>query len=104
MSPWVWVFAIVGCTAASDLLQSREMKRPAHRYGYLALAVLFLAASFFSFLELLKVADLSFAVPATASSFVVETLLARWILKEQVTARRWTGTCLVACGVALLAL
>lgn len=48
-------------------------------------------------------ADLSFAVPATAGSFVLETILARVLLKEAVDLRRWTGACLIAFGVALLA-
>jgi uncharacterized membrane protein len=62
-----------------------------------------MAVSFFSFLKLLEVADLSFAVPATAASYVIETVLARLILKEQVGPRRIAGTLLVGFGVALLA-
>jgi uncharacterized membrane protein len=62
-----------------------------------------MAVSFFSFMALLKVADLSFAVPATAATVVVETLLARLVLKERVDGRRWAGAVLVAFGVALLA-
>jgi drug/metabolite transporter (DMT)-like permease len=34
---------------------------------------------------------------------VVETLLARLVLKERVDGRRWAGAVLVAFGVALLA-
>ena len=63
-----------------------------------------MAVSFFAFLKLLTIADLSFAVPASAASFVLETILARALLKEQVCLRRWAGAGLVACGVALLAL
>ena len=70
----------------------------------LLLAIGFMAISFFAFLTLLSVADLSFAVPATALSFVLETFLAKYVLKERVTAARWAGVGLVACGVALLAL
>jgi drug/metabolite transporter (DMT)-like permease len=50
------------------------------------------------------VADLSFAVPVTAASVALETVLARVILKEKVTAWRWAGALSVACGVALLAM
>ena len=67
-------------------------------------SILFLAISFYAFLALLAVADLSFAVPATALSLVAETVLARVLLKERVTAARWGGTVLVALGVALLAI
>ena len=105
---WLLVAGVVLSTVACDLLQSWEMKR----HGGLAarvfarwpivLSVLFMAISFFCFLELLKREDLSFAVPATAASLVVETLLARVLLKDDVRSARWAGAALVACGVALL--
>ena len=68
------------------------------------LAVFFMAISFFAFMKLLSIADLSFAVPVTAASVVLETVLARLVLKEKVTPLRWAGAFCVACGVALLAL
>jgi uncharacterized membrane protein len=46
---------------------------------------------------------LSFAVPATAASFVIETLLAKLILRERVDGTRWAGALCVAAGVWLLA-
>jgi drug/metabolite transporter (DMT)-like permease len=49
------------------------------------------------------VADFSFAVPATAVSYVLETIFAKYLLKEPVNWGRWAGASLVACGVALLA-
>ncbi len=73
------------------------------RRPLLLLSVGCMAVSFFAFMALLAVADLSFAVPATAASYVVETVLAKWILKERVDSRRWAGALLVTCGVALLA-
>ena len=98
---WLLV-ALVAATAASDLLQSHGMRRGGRAWK-LPLAVVFMAVSFFSFTRLLAREDLSFAVPATASSFVLETLLAAWVLRERVDAWRWAGAWLVACGVALLA-
>jgi drug/metabolite transporter (DMT)-like permease len=105
---WLLVGLVVAATCASDLLQSKEMKRQAARgrFGFsrtLAVAVVFMALAFFSFLELLKISDLSFAVPATAATLVLETALANWLLRENVTPRRWVGAVLVSCGVALLA-
>ena len=70
----------------------------------LILAVVCMTVSFVAFLLLLQVADLSFAVPATAAANVLETLLARWFLKEQVRWQRWAGAGLVASGVMLLSL
>src|ERR1039458_6759807 len=63
-----------------------------------------MTVSFFAFIALLSVADLSFAVPATAGSYVFDTVLAKYLLKEPVTLGRWAGASLVACGVAFLSL
>jgi drug/metabolite transporter (DMT)-like permease len=120
MMPWLLVAAIVVSTASADVLQTIEMKRHGEvkdfRPGklgrmfarllgrpFLILTVIFMALSFFAFMKLLTVADLSFAVPATAASFVLETILARVLLREVVDVRRWAGAGLIACGVALLA-
>lgn len=117
---WILVGMIVGSTVLGDLLQSLEMKRHGEiqdfhprriarvlaalaRKKFLILAILFMAISFFAFMTLVEIADLSFAVPASAASLVFETILARLVLKERVDSRRWWGACLVACGVALLA-
>lgn len=117
---WLLVFIIVSATVVADILQSVEMKRHGEVEDFrpdklgrtlagfmrrlpLVLAVFFMAVSFFAFMKLLTFADLSFAVPVTAATFVFETIAAKMLLKEQVDARRWAGVCLVACGVALLA-
>jgi drug/metabolite transporter (DMT)-like permease len=99
---WLLVAGVVASTVVTDLLQSHAMTRGGHAWK-LSLAVVFMAISFFSITQLVKVADLSFAVPATAASFVIETALAGLILKERVDRRRWAGAILAAIGVALLA-
>lgn len=119
MIPWLLVGAIMLSTITGDLLQTAEMKRHGEvRFTngrlrrsigilgrpLLLLTIFCMAVSFLAFLKLLTVSDLSFAVPATAGTFVLETILAKVLLKENVNARRWAGACLVACGVALLAL
>ncbi len=119
---WLMVGIIVGSTVLADLLQSFEMKRQTvpvedlrpgrlagmlgglAQRGPLVLAVFFMAISFFAFMKLLSVADLSFSVPVTAASVALETVLARLVLKEKVTPLRWAGAVSVACGVALLAM
>ena len=120
MREWPLVAVIVCTTVIADVLQSMEMKRVGEmsdfrpsgighylgvlaRRKYLICAVAFMGVSFFAFMKLMSFADLSFAVPATAATFVLETLLARLVLKERVDASRWAGAALVACGVALLA-
>jgi drug/metabolite transporter (DMT)-like permease len=115
LTQWLLVGAIVIATAGGDLLQASHMKRHHQtdvgvaaasfiRQPLMMLSLVCMAISFGSFLLLLRIADLSFAVPATAISFVVETALARWYLGEQVCGRRWAASLLIACGVALLAL
>jgi drug/metabolite transporter (DMT)-like permease len=118
---WLLVATIVFATISSDLLQAREMKRQGEiddfrpgaigrilralaRRRLLILSVFFMAVSFFAFVRLLTLADLSFAVPATAATYVLETVLAKFVLNEKVHLKRWAGASLVACGVALLAL
>jgi drug/metabolite transporter (DMT)-like permease len=113
---WLLLVTVVGATVISDLLQSFEMKRAGEvqaaasfvasvfQKKLLILSILCMAVSFFAFSELVKIADLSFAVPASAASVVLETILASVILKERVDRRRWMGVACVAAGVYLLAL
>jgi drug/metabolite transporter (DMT)-like permease len=54
-------------------------------------------------MALVQTAPLSFAVPASAGSFIVETILAKIVLKEQVGARRAAGALVVLAGIVLLA-
>jgi drug/metabolite transporter (DMT)-like permease len=115
---WVLVGIMVAATVLSDLLQSYEMKRAGEqsvgasgmkrllkmigRRRWLLLSIVCLAFSFFAFMALVQSAPLSFAVPASAASFVIETVLAKCLLKEHVGGRRGAGALLVLCGVALL--
>lgn len=48
-------------------------------------------------------ADLSFVVPCIASSYIVSTLLAEFVLGEQVLRIRWIGDLLICVGVILVA-
>ncbi len=115
---WILLAIVVVATAVSDILQSYEMKRAgAQSVGvrgmgrllrmiverrYLLLSIACLAFSFFAFMALVQSAPLSFAVPASAASFILETALAKLLLKEQIGPRRAAGTLLVLCGVVLL--
>lgn len=116
---WLLVAVIVACTTVGEVLQAKGMRAHGEihdfRLGALGRvlgtiarnrtivgSVIAMAISFFSFMTLLSVADVSFAVPATAASYVLETAMAKLILKEHISGRRWMGASLVACGVALL--
>jgi len=63
-----------------------------------------MAISFFAMMSLLSATAMSFAVPMTASSYILETALAKYWLKERVDWRRWAGAWLVAVGIALLSI
>ena len=72
------------------------------RNGWVWLAVPLLGASFYSLLVLLSWAPLSVVIPASALNYVVGTVGAKYILKEQVSAKRWMGVATVCAGVALV--
>src|SRR5262245_16083833 len=74
------------------------------RSPYLFAGVACLAVAFFSFISLLSYADLSFVAPLTAVSYITNTVGARFLLKERISKARWTGTLLVALGVAVISL
>jgi drug/metabolite transporter (DMT)-like permease len=115
---WILVGVMVGGTVLSDLLQSYQMKRAGEqpvstrgaarlirKFAYnrdLLLSILCLAFSFFAFMALVQTAPLSFAVPASAASLVIETVLARTVLHEEVGSRRWAGALFVLAGIVLL--
>ena len=118
---WIWIAIIVAATTAGEVMQAMGMRRHGEirdfRPGALGRAaavlarnrfvigsVAAMAVSFFATLGLLAIADLSFAVPATAVTYVLETVLAKYVLKEHVNWLRWAGASLVVCGVALVSL
>jgi uncharacterized membrane protein len=73
------------------------------RNGWFWLGVPLLALSFYSLLVLLSWQPISFVIPASALSYVVGTLGAKYILREQVSLARWIGVVMVCAGVALVA-
>lgn len=60
------------------------------------------AVAFFALLGLLSTSALSVAIPATALSFVLDTVAARFLLHEHVPWKRWIGVLCVCSGVALV--
>ncbi len=115
---WAIVAAMVVATVLGDLLQSHEMKRAGEQSvsarGFarllhviaqrrlLILGISCNAVSFFSFMALVQTEPLSFAVPASSASFVLETLLAKFVLHERLGARRTAGALAVLAGVVLV--
>lgn len=104
-----------------DLLMSAGMKRHGEitdwsvrgllrlggdllRNFHIVASIVAMAVSFFAMMALLSATDLSFAVPITASSYILEAALAKYYLKEHVDWRRWVGVSLVAVGIALISI
>ncbi len=68
-----------------------------------SLAGVGLEAVFFgALLYMIKVRDVSFIWPLTSLGFIVTTLAAQFILRENVSASRWTGVLLIALGAFLI--
>lgn len=118
---WVWVAVTVISSTLGDLLSAKGMamrgeledvgpRGIAHILGYILSHPLVLlgiasnAVAFFSFIALLSMTDLSFAVPATALSYLLKVVLAKWYLGERVTWHRWAGAALVMIGTVLISL
>lgn len=117
MLKWALILATVFISSAGDILCAKGMSQGGEldfapsgilrvvRYivtrRMVILGGLCYAVAFFSLLGLLSVAELSVAVPATALSFVVDTLGAHFILHEHIPWKRWIGVLCVATGVIL---
>ncbi|HXB66899.1 MAG TPA: EamA family transporter [Candidatus Acidoferrales bacterium] len=118
---WILIAIMVAATTAGEVMQAMGMRRHGEirdfRPGAIGRALALLAcnrfvigsmfcmaASFFAFMKLLAATDLSFAVPVSAVTYVLETVLAKYLLKEHVNWLRWAGALLVVCGVALVSL
>lgn len=118
MLKWALIVSTVFASSAGDILCAKGMSEgrelndfhPAgllHALEYIftrrlvIVGYLCYALAFISLMGLLSVAQLTVAVPATAFSFVVDTLGARFILHERVHWKRWIGVVCVSAGVVL---
>ena len=93
---WATITTFAGSIASIFLAQ-------ALRNGWFWAGVPLMALSFYSLLVLLSWQPISFVIPASALSYVVGTLGAKYILREDVSPARWIGVVLVCAGVALVA-
>lgn len=68
------------------------------------MAISGMATFFFIWTSILAYADLTFVLPFTALTYVLNAILAPLMLNETVTPTRWAGVLLIAAGVALVGL
>jgi bacterial/archaeal transporter family protein len=116
---WAWLAVCVLSGTGGDLMSAKGMaahgelecfspRRMAQVLRYIVTHPLIVAGiasdavSFLSLIALLSVVDVSFAIPATAVSYILKTALARWYLGECISWRRWAGAACVAVGVYLI--
>jgi uncharacterized membrane protein len=106
----VAVFAVTG-----DSLVSRGMKQVGaislHHLASIilvvfrpevALGVAFLIAFFACYMAALSWADLTYVLPTTSISFIMLTLVARFVLHEDVHLTRWLGVALISIGIGVV--
>ena len=91
---------------APEHLRPREMisfLKRAFSTGWFWVGVPLMALSFYLLVVLLSWEPISLVIPASALSYVVGTLGAKYILNEDVNGVRWAGVFLVCVGVAIVA-
>ena len=102
-------------TAVGETLLSVGMKRLGRQDGpgmvlsaltnpYVLVGTSLMAVYFGLYSFALSKARVSFASPFTALSYLFIALLARFLLKEPVSALRWTGVLLIMGGIVLVGL
>jgi drug/metabolite transporter (DMT)-like permease len=116
---WFLVFLLVAATTAGDVFRSLGMRHHGELHDFtpsgiggmfaavarnwmVIVSTCAMAVSFFSFMKLVSIAPMTFAVPMSAATFVPETLLAKFLLGEKVDWHRWTGITLIVIGVIFI--
>jgi drug/metabolite transporter (DMT)-like permease len=75
---------------------------PLRRTYWILLGVAVLIVEVVLYSGALKFLAVSTAFPITSLSFVMVTLLSRWLLGESVTRLRWAGVGLILVGISLI--
>ena len=115
---WILVAILICATTVGDVFRSLGMRHHGETPNYegaigravkalvsnryVIVSTCSMAISFFTFMKLVSIAQMSFAVPVSAAVFIPEMLLAKFLLKETVNWRRWIGAGLIALGVVFV--
>jgi uncharacterized membrane protein len=67
-----------------------------------SLGIMLLIVWLLSRMALLSWADLSYVLPITSVGYIITTVIARFVLNEQISLTRWSGTLLIVAGTALV--
>ena len=71
---------------------------------YVAVGIVLLIIWLLSRLALLSWADLSYVLPITAVGYIATAVIGRFILHEQISWMRWSGTLLIVAGTSLVSM
>jgi drug/metabolite transporter (DMT)-like permease len=110
------IAGIVFCSSFGNVMLSRGM----HQIGNITLAnwtglftalfnpwvvlgTLLLIGFMTCWMNALSWADLTYVLPASAFGYIVTAMLARFVLHETVTSKRWIGVLLITAGVGFVA-
>jgi uncharacterized membrane protein len=115
LKTWVFVAIVVLANVLGNFFMSLGVKRHSTLVGgspmqYLgvmgdprvAFGISLLIVWLLSRMALLSWADLSYVVPVTAIGYVLNALMGRVFLGEQVSGWRWAGTLLIVAGIVLV--
>jgi len=115
---WLAVFVVAIADASGDVLLALGMKRVGRieRSSWKEVKLIISkiivdpaiiggigcqAIAFIGFITVLSWADISFVRPATALTYIVSLIGAKFLLKETITREKLAGIVLVGCGIAI---
>lgn len=108
---------LVGVVVLSNALGNFFMSRGLRNHGstltgmenleallnpWVALGIALLILWVISRIWFLKLADLTYVVPATSVGYILNAVLGHTLLAEQVSPKRWLGTLLIVAGAAIV--
>lgn len=116
LRPWFQLALSILCVTASELFLKRgvvDAPRLSAPWNWLGLAglasplvwcgIVFVIASFLSWLYVLRYIPLTIAFPLSQFVHVLVPLGSLWILHEHLSPVRWAGICLVLLGIFVVA-
>lgn len=86
--------------AVTNLVDSKPRTLLSNKY--LWISIVCLGSGLLLWLVVLSAMPVGQAYPMMSLSYIVVMLLARWLLKESIPARRWFGAALILLGVSCL--
>lgn len=94
----------IGAVKLAPLPQMLELGRKIITNPWIIQGIICQTIAFLSFVSALSWADISFVRPATALTYVISLLGARFVLKERIELVRLVGIIVVGIGISIIAL